>query len=93
MTEQQAVLFLLRQGPKTCGDFIRYTFTGPDGKFRGLAAEYRARISELRKAGYGIHYDRREKLYWLTHSPEAQSLGTSVGAAGQVVFDFGRGAR
>ena len=87
MTESQAVLFLLRQGPQTCGDFIGFTWTDK-GKFHGLAAEYRARISELRPKlklqGQNIYYDRGTKLYTLGPWPPVGEL--RVEANGQESF-------
>jgi len=56
MTQERAVLFLLRSGPKTTEDFIRSMF--------GLAAEYRRVISNLRKKGYVITATKITKKCW-----------------------------
>ena len=49
MTQKQAILKLLRDGPKTTNDLIQAPY--------GLAAEFRRAISELRKDGFRIEYE------------------------------------
>lgn len=66
MTQEQAVLFLLRSGPKTTAEFIRSPF--------GLAAEYRRAISTLRKKGCQITASQLGKGRWL-YSLEAEPAG------------------
>ena len=48
MSQKQAVLILLRSGPKSTNEIINSPF--------GLAAEYRRAVSELRKEGFRIDY-------------------------------------
>ena len=45
-TQHDALLYLLRRGPITTNEILASPY--------GLAAEYRARIAELRGMGYGI---------------------------------------
>ena len=63
MNQKQAILTLLNQGPQKVGDFLRFTWYDKSGKFQSLAAEYRARISELRGEGHDIRYNRETKEY------------------------------
>ena len=48
MTQEQAILHLLRQRPHTTNEIIQAPY--------GLAAEFRRAISTLRAKGYAIHY-------------------------------------
>jgi len=48
MTQEQAILHLLRDGPKTTTQIIQAPY--------GLAAEFRRAISTLRRRGFDIHY-------------------------------------
>lgn len=61
MTQEAAVLFLLRQRPQTCGDFIRSDFM--------LAASYRRAITMLRHKGYRIVLNKAVKVDGVTVTP------------------------
>ena len=66
MTTQKAkILQLLRRGPCTTADFLFTHFE--DGKM--ICNEWRARTSELRREGYQIEYDRKDKMYRLLSEP------------------------
>lgn len=66
MTQEAAVLWLLRQGPQTCGDFIRSEFH--------LAASYRRAITMLRHKGYTITLQKAIKRAGVTVQPERYVL-------------------
>lgn len=50
MNQREAVLALLKTGPKSTNDLIRSSYH--------IAAEYRRAISELRRRGYVITYHK-----------------------------------
>lgn len=50
MTQQDAILCLLREGPKTLTQILASPY--------GLAAEYRRTMTDLRKEGFVIRYHR-----------------------------------
>ena len=56
LTQEQALLMLLKSGPQTTRDFIE--------SYYGLGAEYRRIISDLRKDGYEIKAERVRKGCW-----------------------------
>lgn len=56
MTQEAAVLCLLRSGPKETSEFI--------GSIYGLAAEYRRAISTLRRKGYVIRAVQLRRGAW-----------------------------
>ena len=56
MTQEQAILCLLRSGPKTTADFCDSIYH--------LAAEYRRAVSTLRKKGYVIQATQLRRGSW-----------------------------
>lgn len=72
LTQKEAIIFCLRIGPVHLNDWLNSP----------LAAEYRARISELRRDRYVIKCDRKTKLYRLIAEP----FQTVVEPSGQMAF-------
>ena len=75
MTQHEAVLTLLRSGPKTTNEILASPYR--------LASEYRSRISELRGQGYGItcQIKRGGNSVWTLVSEPPK-----VGTDGQLAF-------
>lgn len=76
MTQEQSILFLLREGPKETGDFIRSVFH--------LSAEYRRAVSNLRKKGCRITAKRLARGRWL-YTLESEPAKLSIDPTGQMV--------
>jgi hypothetical protein len=77
MTQEAAILSLLRAGPKTTSDFCASLYH--------LSSEYRRAISTLRKKGYDIRAARMRQGEWeyrLTAEP------TKVEPSGQLVLSL-----
>lgn len=83
-TQADAVLFLLkREQAPTTSDFCAYLYRHPDGSVRGLGAEYRRTMTDLRKLGYDIQYHQGSKGQgWYTLEQEP----ATVSANGQLVL-------
>ena len=75
MSQQGAILHLLRERPRTTNELIASPYA--------LCSEYRSRIAELRGKGYDSQCDRRkggESIWTLVSEPP------KVGVDGQLVF-------
>lgn len=75
MTQEAACLFLLRQGPVTCTQFIRSEFN--------LAASYRRALTMLRHRGYVITLQKAIKQGGVTVVPERYVLEAEPEPSGQ----------
>lgn len=70
MSQEDAILVLLRNGPKTTNEIIQAPY--------GLAAEYRRAMTTLRKKGYMITYAHGKGgtgTYTLVRDPDAVGAG------------------
>jgi hypothetical protein len=77
MSQQAAILWLLRSGPKTTNELLASRF--------GLASEYRSRIAELRGQGYVITCEKHKgggSVWTLVSEPPVQMPSGQLRFAG-----------
>jgi hypothetical protein len=72
MTQKEAILWLLRSGPKSTSEMCSPWFRSDRGKAYSLARELSARMSDLRRDGYLINFERKTEKYSLVAEPDLQ---------------------